>query len=55
MKEELVDFLSLTSPVDLTRVEEGEEEADPRCVRDIVDSDLLLPVIKENDEIAREK
>lgn len=55
LKEELVDFLSLASPVDLTCVEEGEEEADPRCVRDIVDADLLLPAIKENDEVAREK
>ena len=47
--------MSLASPVDLTCVEEGEEEADPRCVRDIVDADLLLPAIKENDEVAREK
>ena len=54
MKDELVDFLSLTSPVDLTRLD-GEEEEDPRCVRDIVDADLLLPAIKEHDEIAKEK
>ena len=56
LKDELVDFLSLmTSPVDLTRVDEDEDESDPRCVRDIVDAHLLLPAIREHDEVAKEK
>ena len=55
LKDELVDFLSLDSPVDLTRLDADEEEEDPRCVRDIVDADLLLPAIKEHDEAAKEK
>ena len=50
-----MDFLSLESPVDLTRLDVDEEEEDPRCVRDIVDADLLLPAIKEHDESAKEK
>jgi len=39
----------------LTRLDADEEEEDPRCVRDIVDADLLLPAIKEHDEAAKEK
>ena len=52
-----MEFLSLTSPVDLTRLGADDEadEEDPRCVRDIVDADLLLPAIKEHDEVAKEK
>ena len=50
-----MDFLSLESPVDLTRLDVEEEEEDHRCVREIIHADMLLPAIKDYDESAREK